>query len=82
MTLRRGRTRTQLVVDLKKRRGYWKLEEEALDRRMWTTSFGEDNGPLLRQTMKRTLKMSTRTHAQKHSIFSSDIPSESYNLII
>jgi hypothetical protein len=40
------------VVDLKKRRGYWKLEEEALDRRLWTTSFGKDNGPLIRQTMK------------------------------
>jgi hypothetical protein len=32
MTGRRGRRRKQLLDDLKEKRGYWKLKEEALDR--------------------------------------------------
>jgi hypothetical protein len=31
MTGRRGRRRKQLLDDLKEKRGYWKLKEEALD---------------------------------------------------
>jgi hypothetical protein len=35
MTGRRGRRRKQLLDDLKEKRGYWKLKEEALDRSQW-----------------------------------------------
>jgi hypothetical protein len=30
----------QLLDDLKEKRGYWKLKEEALDRTLWGTGFG------------------------------------------
>ena len=35
MTRRRGRRRKKLLDDLKDRRGYCRLKEEALDRSMW-----------------------------------------------
>lgn len=31
------------------RKGYWKLKEDALDRTVWRTRFGEDTGPVARQ---------------------------------
>jgi hypothetical protein len=37
---RRGRRRRKLLDDLKERRGYPHLKEEALDRTMWTARFG------------------------------------------
>jgi hypothetical protein len=40
MTGRRGRRLKQLLDDLKEKRRYWKLKEEALDRRLWRTRFG------------------------------------------
>jgi hypothetical protein len=36
----RGRRRKQLLDDLKEKRRYWKLKEEALDRTLWRTRFG------------------------------------------
>jgi hypothetical protein len=39
MTGRRGRRRKQLLDDLKEKRGYWKLKEEALDSSLWRTRF-------------------------------------------
>jgi hypothetical protein len=50
MTGRRGRRRKQLLDDLKEKRGYWKLKEEALDRTVWRTSFGIGYRPVVRQT--------------------------------
>jgi hypothetical protein len=50
MTGRRGRRRKQLLDDLKEKRRYWKLKEEALDRNLWGTRFGRDYGPVVRQT--------------------------------
>jgi hypothetical protein len=47
MTGRRGRRRKQLLDDLKEKRRYWKLEEEALDRTLWRTRFGKDYGPVV-----------------------------------
>jgi len=44
-----GRRRKPLV-DLKERRGYSHLKEEALDRTMWRACFGRDFGPVVRQT--------------------------------
>jgi hypothetical protein len=50
MTGRRGRRREQLLDDLKEKRRYWKLKEEALDRILCRTRFGRDYGPVVRQT--------------------------------
>jgi hypothetical protein len=50
MTGRRGRRRKQLLDDLKEKRRYWKLKEEALDHTVWRTGFGRGYGPVVRQT--------------------------------
>ena len=42
MTGRRGGRRKRLLDDLKEKRLYWKLKEEALDRTRWRTRFGRD----------------------------------------
>jgi hypothetical protein len=47
---RRGRRRKQVLDDLKEKREYWKLKEEALDRSQWRSRFGRLYGPVLRQT--------------------------------
>ena len=49
MTGRRGRRRRKLLDDLKDRRGYCRLKEEALDRAMWRNRFGGGVGPVVRQ---------------------------------
>jgi hypothetical protein len=49
VTKRRGRRRKKLLDDLKKRRGYSHLKEEALDRTMWRNRFGGDFEPVVRQ---------------------------------
>jgi hypothetical protein len=51
-TGRRGRRRRKLLDNLKERRGYSHLKEEALDRTMWRARFGRGFGPVLRQTAK------------------------------
>jgi hypothetical protein len=50
MTGRRGRRRKQLLDDLKEKKRYCKLKEEALDRTLWRTRFGTGYGPVVRQT--------------------------------
>ena len=50
MTRRQGRRRKKLLDDLKDRRGYCHLKEEALDRKMWRDRFGRGFGPFVRQT--------------------------------
>jgi len=45
---RRGRRRKKLLDDLKDRRGYSHLKEEALDRTMWRHRFGGGFGPVVR----------------------------------
>ena len=52
VTERRGRRCRKLLDDLKERRGYSQLKEEALDRTMWRARFGRDFGPVVRQTAK------------------------------
>ena len=47
VTRRRGRRRKKLLDDLKDRRGYRQLKEEALDRTMWRNRFGRDFGPVV-----------------------------------
>ena len=46
---RRGRRRKKLLDDLKDRRGYSHLKEEALDRTVWRYRFGGGFGPVVRQ---------------------------------
>ena len=55
VTGRQGRRRRKLLDDLKERRGYSHLKEEALDRattRTWRPCFGTGFGPVVRQTTK------------------------------
>ena len=49
VTKRRGRRRKKLLDDLKDRRGYSHLKEEALDRTMWRNRFRGGFGPVVRQ---------------------------------
>jgi hypothetical protein len=49
---RRGRRRRKLLDDLKERRGYSHLMEEALDGAIWTALFGRRFGLFVRQTTK------------------------------
>jgi hypothetical protein len=53
VTGRQGRRRRKLLDDLKERRGYSHLKEEALDRTIWRALFGRGFGPVVRQTTKR-----------------------------
>jgi hypothetical protein len=52
VTGRRERRSRKLLDDLKERRGYSHLKEEALDRTMWRARFGRSFGPVVRQTNK------------------------------
>jgi hypothetical protein len=47
---RRGRRCRKLLDDLKDRRGYYHLKEEALVRNTWRARFGRGSGPVVRQT--------------------------------
>ena len=49
VTRRRGRRRKKLLDDLKDRRGYSHLKEEALDRVMWRNRFRGGFRPVVRQ---------------------------------
>jgi hypothetical protein len=49
MTGRRGRRRRTRLDDLKERREYSHLKEEALDRSMWRNRFGRGFGTVVRQ---------------------------------
>jgi len=52
VTERQGRRRRNLLDDLKERRGYSHLKEEALDHTMWRARFGRGFGPVVGQTAK------------------------------
>jgi hypothetical protein len=52
VTGKQGRRRRKLLDDLKERRGYSHLKEEALDCTMWRARFGRGFGPVVRQTTK------------------------------
>ena len=47
VTRRQGRKRKKLLDDLKDRRGYCELKEEALDRTMWRNCFARGFGPVV-----------------------------------
>jgi hypothetical protein len=46
---RQGRRRKQLHGDVKERKMYWNLKEEALDRTVWRNRFGRGYGPIAKQ---------------------------------
>ena len=50
VTGRRWIKHKQLLDDLKGKRRYWKLKEDALGRPLWRTHFGRGYGPVVRQT--------------------------------
>jgi len=52
VTGKQGRRCRKLLDDLKERRGYCHLKEEALDHTMWRARFGRGFGPVIRQTTK------------------------------
>jgi len=52
VTRRRGRRRKKLLDELKDRRGYSHLKEEALNRTMWRNRFGRGVGPVVRQNIE------------------------------
>jgi hypothetical protein len=52
VTGRQGRRCRKLLDDLKERRGYSHLKEEALACTMWIGRFGRGFGPVVRQTTK------------------------------
>jgi hypothetical protein len=52
VTGRRGRRRGKLLDDVKERREYYHLKEEALDHTTWRARFGRGFGPVVRQTTK------------------------------
>ena len=73
VTGRQRRRRRKLLDDLKERRGYSHLKEEALDRTMWRARFGRGFGPVVRQTTKRmtcvklvSCQNYTKMHGQKN----------------
>jgi hypothetical protein len=70
VTGRRGRRRRKLLDDLKERRGYFHLKEEALDRTMWRARYGRGFGPVVRQTkneMKYALSLNCKTCCRYNS---------------
>jgi hypothetical protein len=52
VTGRQGRRRRTLLDDLKERRGYSHLKEEALDSTLCRARFGRGFGRVIRQTAK------------------------------
>jgi len=52
VTGRQEGRRRKLLDDLKERRGYCHLKEEALDHTIWRARFGRGFGPVVRQTTK------------------------------
>jgi hypothetical protein len=52
VTERQGRRSRKLLDDVKERREYSHLKEEAVDPTMWRAGFGRGVGPVVRQTAK------------------------------
>ena len=74
VTVRRRRRRKKLLDDIKERRGYSCLKEDALDRTMWRARFGRGFGPVVRQTTKC---MNTKRFSDKIAKAYKDINFES-----
>jgi hypothetical protein len=75
VTRRRGRRRKKLLDDVKDRRGYSHLKEEALDRTMWRKRFGIGAGPVVRQNtewMFRTSRKSNYRNVKLRTLIASN----------
>jgi hypothetical protein len=72
VTGRRGGRCRKLLDDLKERRGYSHLKEQALDRTMCRARFGRGFGPVVRQTAK-FIHRAYDMRAEKSEIFTSGI---------
>jgi hypothetical protein len=57
---RRGRRHNQVLDDLKEKREYCKLKEEALDCTLWRTHCGRGYRPVIRQN--EWMNLSVKTH--------------------
>ena len=68
---RRGRRRKKLLDDLKDRRGYSHLKEEALDRTMWRNRFGGGFGPVVRQNTEWMNELLNQTEIFIYTVISS-----------
>ena len=62
VTGRQGRRRRKLLDDLKERRGYSHLKEEALARTMWRARFGRGFGPVVRQAINEMNEFDLRKY--------------------
>jgi len=51
VTGKRGRRSRKLLDELKERRGYYYLKEDAFDRTMWRVRFGRIFEPVVSQTI-------------------------------
>jgi hypothetical protein len=51
VTGRQGRRRRKLLGDLKEKRGYSHLKEEALNRTIWRARFRRGFGPVVRERL-------------------------------
>jgi hypothetical protein len=60
VTGRQGRRRKQLLGNPKEKRGYWKLQEEPLDRTLRRTHFGRGCGPVVRHGGMNEFQASVR----------------------
>jgi len=69
VTGRWGRRRKKLLDDLKERRGYSHLKEEALDPTKWRSRFGRGFGPVGKQTAKWMNEWIPRTANLSRSLF-------------
>jgi hypothetical protein len=59
VTGRQGRRRRKLLDDLKERRGYSHLKEEALDCTMWLARFGRGFGCVVRRLLNKWMTVYT-----------------------
>ena len=71
VTGRQGGRRRKLLDDLKERREYSHLKDEALDRTMWRARFGRGFGPVVRQTTKWMTASKLRIVGMSVTVFES-----------
>ena len=57
------------MVELKERRGYFHLKEEALDCTMWRAHIGRGLGPVVRQTTNEHSQINSVSHCMAHPQF-------------
>jgi hypothetical protein len=70
VTRSRGRRRRKLLDELKDKRGYCRLKEEALDRTMWRTRFGRALDLSSDRILNDEMKVNVRYTGLTRNIFS------------